>query len=101
MSHTVRKGERPDPRQRRRDRYFQLNGGWYITTRGAVYVGPFPTRQAAESAVKQLTELLIDVDDPKVAEAFVREFGRRADKSRLTGQDGAPQLSRSTATGSS
>jgi hypothetical protein len=89
MSHTARKGEQPNPRQRRRDRFFQLNGGWYITTRGAVYVGPFPTRQSAESAVKQLTELLIDVDDPRVAEAFVREFGRRAETERARVQDSA------------
>jgi hypothetical protein len=87
MSHPARKGERPNPHQRRRDRFFQLNGGWYITTRGAVYVGPFPTRQVAELAVKQLTELLIDVDDPRVAEAFVREFSRRTDKQRRTEQD--------------
>jgi hypothetical protein len=55
-----------------------INGRWYATTRGANYVGPFPTRQAADAATKQLIELIRDVDSTEVAEAFVREFSRRA-----------------------
>jgi Domain of unknown function (DUF6316) len=87
MSHTNRKGEPPSLRPRRRDRCFELNGRWYVTTRGAVYVGPFPTRTAADAAAKQLIKLLADVDDPNVAGAFVREFTRRAVRNERTNPD--------------
>jgi hypothetical protein len=83
MSYASRKGEPPSLRTRRRDRCFEVNGVWYVTTRGANYVGPFATKLAADDAARQLTDLLKEVDDPKAAEAFVREFSRRADVLRF------------------
>jgi hypothetical protein len=49
-------------------------------TREGIYIGPYPTRDQANDALKQLIALIADVTDPKVAEAFVREFARRAEK---------------------
>jgi Domain of unknown function (DUF6316) len=83
MSYASRKGEPPRLHSRRRDRCFEVNGVWYVTTRGANYVGPFATKLAADAAALQLTELLKSVDDAKTAEAFVREFSRRADVLRF------------------
>jgi Domain of unknown function (DUF6316) len=80
MSHTSRKGEPPNLLPRRRDRCFELSQGWYAMTREGIYIGPYPTRDGADAALNQLIALLEDVDDPKVAEAFVREFARRADR---------------------
>jgi hypothetical protein len=50
-------------------------------TREGVYIGPYPTRDEANAALKQLISLIEDVTDPKVAEAFVREFARRTRES--------------------
>jgi Domain of unknown function (DUF6316) len=77
MSHTARKGELPNLRPRRQERVFEVNSGWYVTTREGIYVGPYPTKMVAGEAAKELTGILDGVDDVKVGEAFVREFARR------------------------
>ncbi len=78
MSHTSRrKGEPPSLHPRRDTRCFQINSRWYVTTRGSNYIGPFSSFDGASDAAKQIGELLQDVDDANVAEAFVREFARR------------------------
>lgn len=78
MSRRSRKGEPANITPRRPSRCFEINDRWYVTTRGARYVGPFLTKEAAGDAAKQLTELLADLDEPNTAEAFVSEFSRRA-----------------------
>lgn len=67
----------PNRCPRRTERVFEVNGGWYLNTREAIYVGAYPTKSAASDAAKELTALLDGVDTVIVAEAFVREFARR------------------------
>jgi hypothetical protein len=78
MPHTPRKGEPPSIRRRRLSRCFEINGRWYASTREGVYMGPFSTRDAAIKAAEELIDVVGDVDDPEVAQAFVRELSRRA-----------------------
>jgi hypothetical protein len=77
MSHTGRRGELPNLRPRRQERVFEVNGGWYVSTREGIYVGPYPTKTAVSDAAEELVELLDGIDDASVAEAFIREFARR------------------------
>ncbi len=87
-TYTSRKGEPPSLRPRRNTRCFQINSRWYVTTRGAHYVGPFSTWDAANDAARQISELLQGVDDANVAEAFVREFSRRHAEAIAEGSTG-------------
>ena len=41
-------------------------------------MGPFSTRDAAIKAAEELVDVVGDVDDPEVAQTFVRELSRRA-----------------------
>jgi Domain of unknown function (DUF6316) len=73
---THRKDE-PPSRHFRSDRVVLARGRWYVATRERMDVGPFGSREEAEAAAKLLTEALDGVDDPDVAQAFIREFSRR------------------------
>ena len=75
--HRGRKGESPNLIPRRRDRAFEINGRWYLTTRGGFYVGPYPTKTEADATAELLTKLLEGVDDPNAAAAIIREFSQR------------------------
>jgi len=76
--------DEPESRHFRSDRVVLARGRWYVTTRERMDVGPYGTREEAEAAAKLLTEALDGVEDPDVAQAFIREFSRRR------GQDPTP-----------
>lgn len=75
--HSGRRGEPPNVLPRRRDRVFEINGLWYLTTRGGFYVGPYPTKTEADATAELLIKLLAGVDDPNAAAAVIREFSQR------------------------
>jgi hypothetical protein len=71
---------RPDETCRprlRADRWLLKDGSWYIATREGIDVGPYPSREDAQAAARELTELLRGVDHTHAAVAFIREFLRR------------------------
>jgi len=53
----VRAGE-PNKSYFRCDRFAQVNGSWFFSTREGPVEGPFVTRQDAESALKRYIKLL-------------------------------------------
>jgi hypothetical protein len=53
-----RRGEPPGGRHLRSDRFVLANGEWYFTTREGMDVGPFATRDDAESACDRLLPTL-------------------------------------------
>jgi hypothetical protein len=65
-----RDGEVPIPRVRS-ERIFNQ---WFIRTREGIEVGPYPTREAAEAAAKQLSAMLDGINDPEITRQFIREF---------------------------
>jgi hypothetical protein len=77
MSHTSRPGDPPDAVHFRSDRVVHVNDAWFIATREGIDVGPYPTPEAAASAVGELAEILGVLADGELARTFVREFQRR------------------------
>jgi hypothetical protein len=71
-----RKGEPPE-RHFRSDRVVMARGRWYVVTRERIDVGPYDTKEAAETAAQQLGKALDGIDDPAVALALIGEFVRR------------------------
>jgi Domain of unknown function (DUF6316) len=69
--------DEPPTRHFRSDRVVLARGRWYVATRERMDVGPYSSREEAEAAARQLTEALDGVEDPEVAQAFIREFSRR------------------------
>ena len=78
-----RRDEAPE-RHFRSDRVVAARGRWYIVTRERIDVGPYATKEAAESVVEQLNRALDGVDDPAVTLARIGEFVPRRD----VGSDG-------------
>jgi hypothetical protein len=74
---TNNRRDEPPGRHFRSDRVILVRGRWYVTTRERLDVGPFGSREEAEDAARLLTEALNGVDDPDVAQAFIKEFSRR------------------------
>jgi hypothetical protein len=52
-------------------------GRWYIVTRERIDVGPYATKEEAQSAAEHLGQALDGVDDPTIALALIKEFVRR------------------------
>lgn len=75
MSHN-RREEKPRIHFRS-DRCVEFRGSWFVTTREGIDVGPYPTREAASIAAAQIVELLSEIDDPAIAQTFIREYLRR------------------------
>jgi len=75
MSHSRR--DEPPERHFRSDRVVLARGRWYVTTRERMDVGPFQSREEAETAARQLAQALDGIDDPLVVVALIREFTRR------------------------
>lgn len=73
---TFRRDE-PPGKHFRSDRVILARGRWYVATRERLDVGPFSSREEAEEAARLLAEALDGVDDPDVAQAFIKEFSRR------------------------
>jgi Domain of unknown function (DUF6316) len=71
-----RKGEPPE-RHFRSDRVVMARGRWYVVTRERIDVGPYATKEAAETAAEQLAQALDGIDDPAIALALISEFVRR------------------------
>jgi hypothetical protein len=71
-----RKGEPPE-RHFRSDRVVMARGRWYVVTRERIDVGPYSTKEAAETAAEQLGHALDGIEDPAVALALIGEFVRR------------------------
>ena len=71
-----RRGEPPE-RHFRSDRVVMARGRWYVVTRERIDVGPYGTKEAAESAAEQLGQALDGIDDPTIALALISEFVRR------------------------
>jgi Domain of unknown function (DUF6316) len=74
---TTQRRDEPPSRHFRSDRVVLARGRWYVATRERLDVGPFSSREEAEAAATLLIEALDGVDDPEVAQAFIREFSRR------------------------
>ena len=74
MSH--RRGEPPE-RHGRSERVVLARGRWYVMTRERIDVGPYATKEEAQTAAEQLGHALDGVDDPAVALALIGEFVRR------------------------
>jgi len=55
-----------------------VRGRWFITTREGIDVGPYDTRELAETDAKHIALMLEDIDDPRMAGVFIREFARRS-----------------------
>jgi hypothetical protein len=68
-----RNGERPGSHFRS-GRCIQVNGDWYIATREGIEVGPYKTRERAETAAAQLAKKLANIPDPNLAALCIREF---------------------------
>jgi hypothetical protein len=75
-----RRGEPPE-RYGRSERVVLARGRWYVMTRERIDVGPYATREEAESAADQLGQALDGVDDPAIALALIGEFVRRRNAS--------------------
>ena len=71
-----RRGE-PQERHFRSDRVVMARGRWYVVTRERIDVGPYATKEAAETAAEQLAQALDGIDDPAIALALISEFVRR------------------------
>jgi len=90
-----RAGEPPKIHYRVADRCFKSNDAWYFSTRECIDVGPYPTQNAAEYEVTQLTNLLSDVKGTGAASKVIKEFkqfvnvssGYDADSGRLPKSD--------------
>jgi hypothetical protein len=74
MSH--RRGEPPE-RHGRSERVVLARGRWYVMTRERIDVGPYATKEEAQTAAEQLGQALDGVEDPAVALALIGEFVRR------------------------
>jgi hypothetical protein len=69
-----RNGEAPAAHFRS-GRAIYVNGQWFISTREGIEVGPYPTRDDADSAAADLATLRKDITDPEITRQFVvREF---------------------------
>lgn len=75
-----RRGEPPE-RHGRSDRVVMARGRWYVVTRERIDVGPYATKEEAETAAEQLGQALDGVDDPPIALALIQEFVRRRNAS--------------------
>jgi hypothetical protein len=53
----------------RKDRLFQLSGGWYFTTREKVTLGPFPAPERAEAAIADFLAFITSAP-PRVINLF-------------------------------
>jgi len=71
-----RRGEPPE-RHGRSDRVVLARSRWYVVTRERIDVGPYATREEAQTAAEQLGQVLDEVDDPSIALALIKEFMRR------------------------
>jgi hypothetical protein len=68
------------PRVRMARRLTLKTGGWYLSLRERVELGPFPTANAAMTASRDLDARLQDVDceaADQIIEAFLEEQRRR------------------------
>ena len=77
MSRSQRKGEPPGPHLRS-DRCVLVHGRWFITTREGIDVGPYDAKELAEADARHIAMMLEDIDDPRMASVFIREFARRS-----------------------
>jgi hypothetical protein len=69
-----RNGEAPT-KHVRSERTIRVNDEWFITTREGIDVGPYATRDDAESAAADLATMLEHITDPETTRQFViREF---------------------------
>lgn len=75
-----RRGEPPE-RHFRSDRVVMARGRWYVATRERIDVGPYATKEEADTAAAQLGQALDGIDDPAVAIALINEFVRRRNAS--------------------
>lgn len=71
-----RRGEPPE-RRSRSERVVMARGRWYVVTRERIDVGPYATKEEAQSAADQLAQALDGIDDPAIELALIREFVRR------------------------
>jgi hypothetical protein len=72
MSH-ARQGETP-AKHFRSERCVLVNGDWYIATREGIEVGPYRTRERAESAAAQLARKLAALPNNHLATLYIRGF---------------------------
>jgi hypothetical protein len=71
-----RRDESPE-RHFRSDRVVMARGRWYVVTRECIDVGPYTTKEAAESVAEQLGQALDGIDDPAIALARIGDVRRR------------------------
>ena len=71
-----RRGDPPE-RHFRSDRVVVARGRWFVVTRERIDVGPYASKEAAESAAAHLGHALDGIDDPAIALALISEFVRR------------------------
>lgn len=69
----ARAGEAPEVRFRS-DRFFTVDGLWYFATREGIDVGPFDSRQMAETEAARLIELLAQCSTDEDCQLTIREF---------------------------
>jgi hypothetical protein len=59
----------------RSDRCVHVNGAWYVATREGVDVGPYRSRERAQTAAAELTRKLARAANPWLARSIIETFG--------------------------
>jgi len=69
----TRNGELPG-NHFRSDRCVRIDGVWYVATREGIDVGPYRSRERAESAATELVRKLSAIENPRHALMVVQTF---------------------------
>ena len=72
----VRKGEE-SAKPFRSDRFFQVDGAWFFSTREGIDIGPYSTKEDAEREERNLVKLLENAQNATEAILLIHEFKRR------------------------